>query len=142
MEVTKQFRAEIAHRLPNHPGACRYIHGHSYLFEVTVQGKQDHVSGMVVDFSYLKDDIKDCIGHWDHSLLLVKGDDDFLIDHLQNLKQVNLNVVNFIPTAENMAEHIAEYMCIKCEYDVTRVRVWETTTSYADWTPEVVNVAD
>lgn len=135
MEITKQFRAEIAHRLPHHPGACQYIHGHSYRFCISVAGEIDPKSGMVTDFKNLKNDIKRTIGHWDHSLILCTPDDDSLIELLKDRAEINLNIVNFIPTAENMAEHIAEIMCIQYGHMVTRVRVWETTTSCADWTP-------
>ena len=140
IEVTKEFRAEIAHRLPNHPGACQFIHGHSYRFQVTVKGPQQPETGMVVDFKDLKKHMELIIGPWDHSLVLF--DCDPLLEALAYIPLVGrpfLRIVEFkrIPTAENMADHIAWELRERLDgksYKVTRVRVWETTTSYADWT--------
>ena len=36
MRVRRRFGFEAAHRLPNHPGKCRELHGHSYVLVVTV----------------------------------------------------------------------------------------------------------
>ena len=136
--VTKQYRAEIAHRLPNHPEACFYIHGHSYLFEVTVQGKIKS-NGMVQDFKNLKQHLDVVIGPWDHSLILFE--EDLLIRQLEYLPGINLNKVSYIPTAENMAGAIASELAVQFNYDVYQVRVWETATSYADWVKGDLNNA-
>ena len=37
IEVTKIFRFESAHNLPNYEGDCANLHGHSYKLEVTVR---------------------------------------------------------------------------------------------------------
>jgi queuosine biosynthesis protein QueD len=58
-KVAKQFSFHAAHRLPNHDGQCRRLHGHTYVLEIAVIGpvKQDGGSdeGMVLDFTVLKD---------------------------------------------------------------------------------------
>lgn len=54
MRVRRRFGFEAAHRLPNHPGKCRELHGHSFKLLVTVDGPVEENSGMVVDFSDLK----------------------------------------------------------------------------------------
>ena len=140
--ITKQFRAEIAHRLPNHPGACRFLHGHSYLFEVTVEGDPSNNPDqqMVMDFSHLKEQMQKVIGPWDHSTVLY--DDDPLLAGLSDLcfsrkelaQALRVWGVPFIPTAENMAQYIfnrLSAMIVTCQ--VVNVRVWETATSYADY---------
>ena len=133
--VTKQFRAEIAHRLPGHLGACQYLHGHSYLFEVSVSGGPLNRMGMVVDFKDLKEAMEKVIGPWDHSTVL--HDKDSLVPVLAGHEGVRLLTVPFIPTAENMAKYIAEEvnLWLPDEVCVTCVQVWETSTSYADWRP-------
>lgn len=56
------FRFEAAHLLPEHQGACRFLHGHSYKMSVTVsQVHNDTVFGMVVDFGFLKKLVKEFI---------------------------------------------------------------------------------
>lgn len=133
--ITKQYRAEIAHRLPDHPGRCRFIHGHSYLFEITMtdenyQEEQD----MVIDFSELKEAIKSIIDPWDHSLVLWNKDP--LAPLIETFPVTRLNIVPFVPTAENMAWHIASklHQFYKgTSLAVKSVRVWETATSFAEW---------
>ena len=55
MEITKRFRFEAAHRLPNTPPGhkCRRLHGHSYQVAVTVSGAVGEETGWVIDFSEL-----------------------------------------------------------------------------------------
>jgi 6-pyruvoyltetrahydropterin/6-carboxytetrahydropterin synthase len=52
--VKRLFDFEAAHELPNHPGKCRHLHGHSYRLGVTVDRPIDPVSGLAIDFSDLK----------------------------------------------------------------------------------------
>ncbi len=54
MRVRREFDFEAAHRLPDHPGACRELHGHSYRLVVTVERPVDPASGMAMDFTDLK----------------------------------------------------------------------------------------
>jgi 6-pyruvoyltetrahydropterin/6-carboxytetrahydropterin synthase len=54
MKVRRKFPFEAAHKLPNHPGKCRELHGHSYVLEVTLDRPVDPVSGMAIDFADLK----------------------------------------------------------------------------------------
>ena len=86
MKVRRAFDFEAAHVLPNHPGKCRNLHGHSYRLLVEVEGAIDETSGMVIDFSELKQVVRcEVIDHLDH-------------------KYVNDLIDN--PTAERMAEWI------------------------------------
>ena len=63
-------------------------HGHNYIIEVSVRGKVDPETGMVIDLKRLKDIIRErVIDHVDHS---------FLNADVAFLRGVN-------PTAENMA---------------------------------------
>ena len=54
MIVRRRFEFEAAHRLPNHSGKCKELHGHSYKLFVKVERAVDEASGMVIDFSDLK----------------------------------------------------------------------------------------
>lgn len=47
--LTKQFRFEAAHHLPQHDGKCRRVHGHSWVGEVEVRGGQLQTHGPKVD---------------------------------------------------------------------------------------------
>lgn len=146
--VTKQYRAEIAHRLPNHPGKCKFLHGHEYLFEITVKASRNHLTtdiqevdeetGMVLDFKCLKSIIEEVVGPWDHSLILWAQDPltYILADYCKRDDGINLILLSDIPTAENMAVEIACQMSAKLAGTYTQiqsVKVWETTTSFAEW---------
>lgn len=134
IKVTKQFRAEISHRLLDHPGLCRNLHGHSYLFEITAGGEVKE-NGMVVDFKELKNAAESLLSTWDHSVML-ESTDRALIQVCEQLRLRHI-VTYGAPTAEYMAKSIADHInrsgllgpCVK----IVKVRVWETTTSYADW---------
>ena len=137
--VTKEFKFEAAHRLPNHPGACRHLHGHSYVVQVSVclEGDVLNDQGMVIDFKELKFDMERVIGEWDHALLLYEY--DALIDSLRAIdpdgKMMRIIEFSHIPTAENMARYIAgalQHVLSRPVY-VHNVKVWETTTSFAEW---------
>lgn len=128
MKVTKQFRTETAHRLPNHGGLCRYIHGHSYLWEVTVEGEPDE-NNMVIDFKSLKLAMENTIGLYDHALIL--SAEDPLANLLRHATE-RLRIVSGEPTAELFAKNAGEKLR-GGGLNVVRVRVWETVTSYADW---------
>jgi 6-pyruvoyltetrahydropterin/6-carboxytetrahydropterin synthase len=57
--ISKRFTFHAAHRLPNHAGMCRGLHGHSYVLEVAVTGRVKDADGsssegMVIDFQELK----------------------------------------------------------------------------------------
>ena len=59
MIVRRRFEFEAAHHLPNHPGKCRELHGHSYELVVQVERPVDEMSGMVIDFSDLKSIVRE-----------------------------------------------------------------------------------
>jgi 6-pyruvoyltetrahydropterin/6-carboxytetrahydropterin synthase len=54
VRVKRLFDFEAAHVLPNHPGKCRNLHGHSYRLGVTVEGHVDAATGLAIDFADLK----------------------------------------------------------------------------------------
>ena len=109
MEVTKVFHCETAHRLKDHPGKCRNIHGHTYRIEVTFWGPLKS-SGIVKDFSEIKESAGNFIDKMlDHTLVL--QDNDPLLPLLQEIKEKNVDELAFLhicimdtpPTAENFA---------------------------------------
>lgn len=57
MQIRKRFRFEAAHSLPNHPGKCARMHGHSYRLDVAISGplhRDGPARGMVEDFGALE----------------------------------------------------------------------------------------
>ncbi|HPB23863.1 MAG TPA: 6-carboxytetrahydropterin synthase, partial [Novosphingobium sp.] len=60
-ELSKQFRFDAAHTLERSidTESSRRIHGHSYRAEVTVRGRPDPATGMIVDLGLLERSMED-----------------------------------------------------------------------------------
>ena len=50
--VKKEFSS--AHVLHGHPGDCKRMHGHNWIVEAKVEGKNINKIGMVIDFKDIK----------------------------------------------------------------------------------------
>jgi len=70
-ELSKQFRFDAAHTLDRSidTESSRRIHGHSYRAEVTVRGRPDPTTGMVVDLGVLERSMVDARDALDHRFL-------------------------------------------------------------------------
>ena len=70
-ELSKQFRFDTAHTLDRviETESSRRIHGHSYRAEVSVRGRPDPTTGMVVDLGLLQRTMEDARDALDHRFL-------------------------------------------------------------------------
>jgi 6-pyruvoyltetrahydropterin/6-carboxytetrahydropterin synthase len=70
-ELSKQFRFDAAHTLNREidTESSRRIHGHSYRAEVTVRGRPDPLTGMIVDLSLLERALGEAHEALDHRFL-------------------------------------------------------------------------
>ncbi|MCQ2104584.1 MAG: 6-carboxytetrahydropterin synthase QueD [Fibrobacter sp.] len=85
-KISKRFEISGAHRLDlPYDSKCTGIHGHNWIITVHCKSKELNAQGMVIDFSHVKKTIKDKL---DHKLLN--------------------DIVDFNPTAENMAKWICD----------------------------------
>jgi 6-pyruvoyltetrahydropterin/6-carboxytetrahydropterin synthase len=122
--LTKQFRFEAAHQLPNHRGKCARLHGHSYTLEVSLRGpvkaeRGQSDDGMVVDLDVIKQVVQAAV-----------------IDRVDHF---NLNEIIDGPTT---AERIAHWIWERLEEAepafaamLYRIRLWETATGYVEIGP-------
>jgi 6-pyruvoyltetrahydropterin/6-carboxytetrahydropterin synthase len=126
--VTKVFKADAAHVLPDHDGKCARLHGHTYTYEVTIgQGlwyddslpTTGPTHGMVVDFG-------DLTRYWKEYV-------EPLLDH------VSLNEsLGIYPTAENICMWVSDWLqefCTLHGVHLVSVRVHEGPDSFATFTP-------
>lgn len=60
---------DAAHRLPNYPGKCANLHGHTWSVDIEVEGLIDNKNGMVMDFTLLKKAASSLIEVLDHQIV-------------------------------------------------------------------------
>lgn len=119
--VTKRFRFEAAHYLPNYIGSCARLHGHTYKLEVTFGPVDDKTvreleSGMIIDFKIISELVmNNVLARYDHAYL---------------------NELNNIPTAENILLDIVALLQNVSPIPLYKVKLWETHNSYATWSKE------
>lgn len=136
MKVFKTLRWEAAHRIPWHEGACRHLHGHSYVLTVGLEGTPD-ARGMLLDFQHLKALLKDLVDRMDHAVLAA-ADDAELLEAMRALGG-KVCVLPFDTTSENLCRFVADTLGTEA-YDVLaahgvhtlHVRLQETATCGAE----------
>jgi 6-pyruvoyltetrahydropterin/6-carboxytetrahydropterin synthase len=118
VSVTMSFAA--AHQLRNYKGKCENLHGHNYKVEVTVEGEELNVTGLVADFVDVKTLMRTVVDRLDHTYLN---------------EMPPFDVWN--PSAENIALHFYQEVQrgMTDEVRVCRVKVWETDNCVAVYLP-------
>jgi len=102
MKIVREYKWEMGHRLPFHPGSCKNLHGHSYKVILEVEGTPDK-HGIVIDFYDLDNIVKPVLEKLDHSFIAYDMDIE-LIDLLKKLNS-KVVVVGFQSTAENLCAY-------------------------------------
>jgi len=134
MKIAKEFRWEMGHRLPEHFGQCKNIHGHSYKMLVEFGGELNK-DEMVIDYYDVEKIINPIIEKLDHAFMVNKND-KVVIDFLEKMNSKKV-VVGFQSTAENICLYLLkEIKKISLPENVNeiKVRVYETSHDYAEET--------
>lgn len=110
--IGKFFRFAGAHFLPTHPRLCQHWHGHEWRMEVQIMKRVHKDTGMVMDFSDLKKEVKSCIvDKLDHNVL-----NDFMVN----------------PTAENALVWCWERLMFDgLVKGIKKITLWESEDSWA-----------
>jgi 6-pyruvoyltetrahydropterin/6-carboxytetrahydropterin synthase len=131
--VTKRIDFCYGHRLLDYDGICKHPHGHNAVAEIEVRTKTLDARNMVCDFTDIKNVVKGWIDtELDHKMIL--RHDDPLVKALQQMGEP-LYLLDSNPTVERIARLIFEYAS-KQGLPVVRVKVWETPTSFAEYSSE------
>ncbi|NMC89146.1 MAG: 6-carboxytetrahydropterin synthase [Methanomicrobiales archaeon] len=129
--IYKEIFFEATHRLIYYRGKCFRLHGHQWRVEVWVEGTVDERTGIVLDYNC----IKEVIGRFDHQVIL--NADDPMVASIEAFHPVVTTPGD--PTSELLAGLIADMINTEAAQQgldarVERIRVWESTSCYAERT--------
>ncbi len=139
MKIAKEFRWEMGHRLPDHFGKCKNIHGHSYKMMVEFEGELDN-NGMIIDYYIVKEIIEPIVEKLDHSFMVNKND-SLVLEFLEKLNSKKV-IVDFDSTVENITRYLIgkiKKADLPSNVKGIKVRVCETPDDYAEETAEYNN---
>jgi len=122
-QVSVEETFSSGHALRGYKGKCENVHGHNYRVQVTLEGPQLDNIGLLVDFTQLKQVLRDIIKRLDHQF----------INDLEPFTTIN-------PSAENMAKYFYDEVSRQLKglppgAHVTHAIIWETDTASARYAP-------
>ncbi|MDJ0806919.1 MAG: 6-carboxytetrahydropterin synthase [Gammaproteobacteria bacterium] len=128
--ISKKIHFCYGHRLLNHQGKCRHLHGHNASAVIRLESVQLDRLGMVCDFADIGDYVKTWIDQeLDHNMLLHR-DDPLLPTLTQAGERVYIMQEN--PTAENIAKLIFDQVAAG-GFPVVEVTLYETESALASY---------
>ena len=110
-------RFSSAHILPEYE-KCGRLHGHTYAVHAKVVGKPDE-KGIILDFSILKDALRETAGILDHRILIPeksgvvsieRENDSIKLNSLGKLYVFPMNDCVLLPISSTSAEKLAQYI--------------------------------
>ena len=122
-QVSVEETFSAGHALRGYKGKCENPHGHNYRVRVTLEGPQLDGIGLLVDFTQVKQVLREVISGLDHQF----------INDLEPFRIVN-------PSAENLAKYFFEETSrgvreLPPGARITEITVWETDTASAQYRP-------
>ncbi|WBF65782.1 MAG: 6-carboxytetrahydropterin synthase QueD [Candidatus Kinetoplastibacterium crithidii] len=144
ISITRKLEFDAGHRIPNHKGQCKNIHGHRYVLEITLEGFLSKVDsecdyGMVMDFADVKSIAMEYIvSNWDHAFL-VYDQDLLVLNFLSTLPNHKTVVLDRVPTVENLSliAYNILFPIYKKVYDksliLKKIRIYETPNCWAEY---------
>jgi 6-pyruvoyltetrahydropterin/6-carboxytetrahydropterin synthase len=123
-QVSVEETFSSGHALRGYKGKCENVHGHNYRVQVSLEGPELDNIGLLVDFTHLKQIVREIIKRLDHQF----------INDLEPFTMVN-------PSAENLAKYFydevsAQLKTLPAGARVTETIIWETDTSSARYRPK------
>jgi 6-pyruvoyltetrahydropterin/6-carboxytetrahydropterin synthase len=110
-------RFSSAHIIPEYE-KCGQLHGHTYAVHIKVSGEPDN-KGIIIDFSLLKDILRNIVNELDHKLLIPEKSDLVDIENEKNTIKLTaigkqyilpLNDCVLLPINSTSAENLAGYI--------------------------------
>ena len=115
VRLSKTFHFEAAHELPTFPPGhkCRRLHGHSFRFDVVVEGEVDPAKGYLIDYGDIKKAAEPLVDQLDH----------YYLNEIKGLEN---------PTSENLAKWLFERL-LPTVPQISAIVVHETCTSGCEY---------
>lgn len=113
-------RFSSAHIIPDYE-KCGRLHGHTYAVHVKIEGDPDK-KGIIMDFSQLKDILKQIVNELDHRILIPEKSSNTKIEKEKESVKITslgkkyvfpLNDCIFLPLSSTSAENLASYILNK-----------------------------
>ena len=144
--ICKCIELESGHLLSKHPGNCQFPHGHTRSVELVFAAETLDSHEMVVDFKAVNEMMGAFLQQFDHALCMNTDDPNYA----QFRAVYGERIIPFDhadPTSECMAKTVFDHAqaalataklgkgtypvrdCVRLE----RVRVWETSSSWAEY---------
>jgi len=148
--ICKSLEIESGHMLSKHPDKCRFPHGHTRKVEFVLEARKLDANEMVCDFKIIKDAVGEWLDGFDHSLCMNTADEAYG-DFKARYGERVIGFENADPTTEVLArtifDHAAQALAayaadsfthypLSQEVRLVRVRVWETSSSWAEYESE------
>ncbi|MDG0993992.1 MAG: 6-carboxytetrahydropterin synthase [Akkermansiaceae bacterium] len=145
--ICKMIEVENGHLLSKHPDKCRFPHGHTRKVELVFEANSLDDREMVFDFKLIGRMIGDFLETYDHALCMNTEDPKF--DFFK--EAYGERIIGFEsedPTTEVMARTIYQHTKaslhqfvndadpdypVRAEVRISKIRVWETTSSWAEY---------
>ena len=146
--IEKEYKFEYAHRLMNHKGDCKNIHGHSARIKVEIFSIDiNEHTGMIIDFGHLGFISSYFDQKFDHTLILNNQDPLFhLLKDSEIGKDFKIRMFQGEPTSENFARAMAYDILVGIEdkernilnlpvkIEKIKITFWETAKNSATFT--------
>ncbi len=132
MRIAKEFHWEMGHRLPEHFGKCKNIHGHSYRMIVELEGSIND-NGMILDYFDLKRIVNPIIEQLDHAFMVYEKDKE-IVKFLESMNSKKV-IVGFQSTVENICKYILSEIKkqeMPSNIKKLKVRIFESIDDYAE----------
>jgi 6-pyruvoyltetrahydropterin/6-carboxytetrahydropterin synthase len=148
--ICKSLEVENGHMLTKHPDKCRFPHGHTRKVEFVIEAEELDENQMVCDFKIVKDAVGEWLDTFDHALCMNTADPAYA-DFKSRYGERVIGFENQDPTTELMARTIFDHADtaltdyarrsdtryrLAASVRLVRVRVWETTSSWAEYERE------
>lgn len=145
--ICKSLEIENGHMLSKHPDKCRFPHGHTRKVEFVLEAAELDANEMVCDFKIIKDAVGAWLDTFDHAMCMNTDDPAYSLFK----ERYGDRVIGFEhqdPTTELMARIIFDHTAkalhdyalssnsrypLRGQVRLRSVRVWETTSSWAEY---------